>query len=115
MIKVTYGISLACKEKVREQPLYHLNQFAQYALTNPNATGTRTPSEGPDISLRGNAYHCILKKVKSGRKLFIKKILQHNCFPVNNAKFLRTLIFKNFLRTAASQLRRVKKPIVTYF
>ena len=32
---------------------------------------------------------------------FIKKRLQHKCFPVNLAKFLRTPIFAKHLRTVA--------------
>ena len=33
---------------------------------------------------------------------FIKKRLQHRCLPVKSAKFLRTPIFKEHLRTSAS-------------
>ena len=33
--------------------------------------------------------------VSEGLQLYLKKTLQHECFPVNIAKFLRTAIFEN--------------------
>ena len=39
---------------------------------------------------------------------FIKKRLQHRCFLVNIAKFLRTPIFKNICEKAASVLLIIK-------
>ena len=38
---------------------------------------------------------------------FIKKRLQHRCFPVNIAKFLSTPILKNNLRTIASGIGKL--------
>ena len=35
--------------------------------------------------------------------LFLIKLFQHRCFPVNIAKFLKAPILKNNLQTAASE------------
>ena len=35
---------------------------------------------------------------------FIKRRLQHRCFPVNIAKFLRGTSFEDYLRMAASEV-----------
>ena len=48
----------------------------------------------------------LLKKV-AGRKVcnFVKKGLQHRCFSVNIAKFLRAPVLKNiYLHTASSEI-----------
>ena len=37
----------------------------------------------------------IFKKVAGLQGNYIKRRMQHRCFPVNNAKFLRTPILKN--------------------
>ena len=74
-----------------------------------------------------NQAFSIFEHVSSGLSIsFIKKRLQHRCFPVNTAKFLRTSIFQNiceplFLKshwtkneTAESSCSRKKVFLIVY-
>ena len=38
---------------------------------------------------------------------FIKKKLQHRCFPVNISKFFKNIYFEEHLRTAVSNLQKL--------
>ena len=47
----------------------------------------------------------IIRKAPVLKSLFSKKRLQHRCFPVNIAKFLRTVFFHRTTLMAASELK----------
>ena len=49
----------------------------------------------------------LIKLQPSGLELFLKKKLQHRCFPLNFVKFIRTPFFTEHLQTTASEICRV--------
>ena len=46
----------------------------------------------------------LIKLQPSGLKLFLKKKLQHRCFPLNFVKFIRTPFFTEHLQMTASEI-----------